>query len=94
MSSRTVPMRLKFSVIPMMRTFFWVMRPSLTLPPVATMAPTSEQRVQARFMACTSRSSRFFRFCISSHISRLVMMSGIFWTVKLRVPRARTLSLM
>ena len=92
MSSRTVPMRLKFSVTPMMRTSFWVTRPYLALPEVATMPPTSMQASQALFTASTSWRSMSLRFCISSHWSRLVMMSGNFWTVKLLLPSSSTLS--
>jgi hypothetical protein len=46
-TSRMVPMRAMFSVTPAMPTFFWMVRPRLTLLPVQTWAPTSEHRVQA-----------------------------------------------
>ena len=36
----------------------------------------------------------FFRLFISSHWSWLVMMAGIFWTLKARVPSSSTLSAM
>ena len=50
-SSRMVPIRAMFSVIPATPTFFWMMRPRLTLVPVQTCAPTSEQSVQAFWTA-------------------------------------------
>jgi hypothetical protein len=46
-SSRTVPMRAMFSVMPATPTFFWMTRPRFTFVPVHTCAPTSEHRVQA-----------------------------------------------
>jgi hypothetical protein len=42
-------MRGKFSVMPMMRTFSWSVRPHLALLVMPTMAPTSEQAAHPFF---------------------------------------------
>ena len=81
-----------FSVMPVTCTLFWVVRPYLTLRAVLTRAPTSAQSSQARRIASMSCSVRSLRFIISIHCSRLVMTSGCFCTVKLRVPSSSTLS--
>ncbi len=91
-SSRIVPMRAMFSVMPAMPTFFWIVRPRLTLLPVQTWAPTSEHSVHAFLTASKSSMLRRLRFIISIHCSWLVMRSGMRCRRKALVPSSRTLS--
>ncbi len=94
MISRTAPMRLMFSVMPMTCTLCWVVRPYFASRRVKTRPPTSEQAAQPSRTACRSAMVRSRRFCISRNCSRLVMMSGNFCTLKLWLPSSSTFSAM
>jgi len=59
-SSRTAPMRGTFSVMPMTRTFSWVVRPHLAVRAVASCPPTSRQASQPFLIASRSWSVMSF----------------------------------
>ena len=52
--------------------------------------PSTPQASQAPLTASMSARVMSLRFCISSHTARLVMMSGILWMLKLRLPSEST----